>query len=276
MEQQVSNFVQLLREICEEENIHLESFSGNWAHVLQKEGRTAHIVGHQFDLNTTGVSEICRDKALTSALLAAGGVPCAEHEFLELGKTVLSERMDEYLGKCRTLLDQNGKLVLKDNYGTGGNRVFLIGSAEEAEETLLKIQNFSYAAALSPFYEILEEYRVVCLFGEPLLLIRKERAYEIVDGRKVYLNWRHNLGQGATGVPLQDASLIRELSDLANRALRAVPAHFASVDIIACPDGNRVLEINSGVMLEHFSGQDEACRHLAKEVYRAAIRKMLA
>ena len=276
MEERTSGFVQILREICREEEIRLQSFSDNWAHRLEKDGQTGFIVGYSFGLNSASVQEICRDKALTSMFLAEKSVPAAEHCFLPLPLSLTDEEMKAYLELCRTLLERDGRLVLKDNYGTGGNRVYRIESLREAEETLRKIQGFSYAAALSPYYPIDAEYRVVMLDKKAELVIRKERAYRIENGKKVFTEWRHNLGQGATGVMETDERRISELSALAHSALQAIPARFASVDIIRVGEELRVLEINGGVMLEHFASQNASCRAEAKRVYRGAVLKMLA
>ena len=276
MAEEKSTFSLLLKEICAEEKILLESFSGNWAHRLEKSGRTGFIVGYQFGLNPASVQEICRDKALTSLFLQEAGVPAAEHRFLTLGLHYNAEMQEEYLSACRPLLEKNGKLVLKDNYGTGGNRVFLIASEEEAKDVLWRLSGLTYAAALSPYYPIDMEYRVVMLDQEPRLTIRKERSYTVENGKKVYTEWRHNLGQGATGVVETDEALLGELHALARQALSVIPARFASVDIIRTSGKLLVLEINGGVMLEHFSGQDSSCREKAKEVYRRAVLKMLA
>ena len=276
MEEHVSSFVQILREICEKNGISLQSFSGNWAHRLSRDKKQGFIVGYQFGLNPASVQEICKDKALTSMFLSDRGVPAAEHRFLTLGQHYSEEMEAEYLKECQKLLSRDGKLVLKDNYGTGGNRVFLIHSLDEAKETLWKIQGFSYAAALSPYYPIDAEYRVVCLDREPLLTIRKERATHIENGQEVLSDWRHNLGQGAKGIVETDSGILPRLHALANQALQAIPARFASVDIIRVGEELLILEINGGVMLEHFSSQDPDCRALAFSAYERAVLKMLA
>ena len=51
---------------------------------------------------------------------------------------------------------------------------------------------------------------------------------------------------------------------------------FASVDVVETAEGLKVLEINSGVMMENFAGQDEESRSIAKEIYRDAVRKMMS
>ena len=270
------SFIRILQEVCSEEGILREGFSGDLAQRFSKDGKQAFTVGYQFDLNSSAVRELCKDKALTSELLLAAGVPVSEHVFLELGVTGAEERIRAHTALCAEYLEKYGKIVLKDNYGTGGNKVFLADSAEEAEKTLFALQAQTYAAALSPYYEIREEYRVVMLDGEPQLVIRKERESRMEDGKKVYVNWKHNLGQGAVGIPVDDPDITAPLFTIAKQALSVIPARFASVDVIETADALLVLEINSGVMLEHFSSQDEECYRRGKAVYRAALLKMLA
>lgn len=70
-------------------------------------------------------------------------------------------------------------------------------------------------------------------------------------GEKVPLNWRHNLGQGASPEFLGDKDPMREpVAALALEATRALGVELASVDIAATPNGLKVLEINSGIMME--------------------------
>ena len=91
-------------------------------------------------------------------------------------------------------------------------------------------------------------------------------------GEKARLNWKHNLGQGAEGVIVRDQKILRKLHSLAKRAAAAVQADFLSVDIIDAEGKLQVLEMNGGVMMEHFSGQDAECRRIAKRIYKKAVR----
>ncbi|HEY3480685.1 MAG TPA: hypothetical protein VGL02_17460 [Streptomyces sp.] len=73
------------------------------------------------------------------------------------------------------------------------------------------------------------------------------------------------------------------LSGLAQRAMRSLGLVFGSVDIVATDadtdtdtgtgsgSGLTVMEVNSGVCLERFSGQSEECYAAAERVYAAAV-----
>ena len=106
-------------------------------------------------------------------------------------------------------------------------------------------------------------------------------------GENYPLNWKHNLGQGAQAHHLYDRTghvptakelspLIGSLSELAKRAAIATGIRFASIDLVKVngESGFRVLEINSGVMMEYLSGAGKASHDIAKAIYREAIYKM--
>ena len=95
-------------------------------------------------------------------------------------------------------------------------------------------------------------------------------------GERILLNWRHNLGQGARALPVRDEETRREVGLIARRVFEGLNVRFASVDVVETAEGLKVLEINSGVMMENFAGQDEESRQIAKEIYRDAIRKMMS
>ena len=90
------------------------------------------------------------------------------------------------------------------------------------------------------------------------------------------LNWKHNLGQGATALTLSVDELDQEIVDLAHKTAKALGIRFASIDMIRTEQGWKVLEVNAGVMMEHFASSGEIQYQTAKEIYRDAIRKMFA
>jgi len=302
-----SNFARLIDVICKEEDIEVRSYSDDWSHKLSRDGHTAFITGYQFALNPASSKELAQDKALTYSVLTDAGVPAAVHEFLP-SFTEESEKEFPYRALYEACMAERGEAVLKDNYGTGGNKVFRISDEEAYVKTLKKIWEGSYAASISPFYEIEEEIRVVVLDGEGRLFLKKERqtvtgngrdtvealvladpakAENIAvvpkkelkrvpeDGETVYLNWKHNLGQGATGVVVTDETLKSELADIARAAQKALGLRFCSVDIVRVNGKRMVLEVNGGVMMEHFAGQSETCFETAKGIYKDAILRML-
>ena len=266
------NFTKLIRTIAEEEGMQITGFSGDWAFRLEKDGKVRFTVGYHFPLNLSSVKELCQDKCLTYEVLTAAGVPAAEHLFFPNPVSVAGIDRDSAWNRALSILDAGKEVVVKNNYGTGGNQVYRVKTEEELKEIVDLIYQRSYAASLSPFYEIRDEYRVVMLDGEPQLTIRKERESRINEkGEKEYLNWKHNLGQGATGIVVEDPEMLEKLYPIAKAAVKALGVRFCSADIIDTPEGLMILEVNAGVMLEHFAGQSEACFNKAKEIYRAAI-----
>jgi hypothetical protein len=157
--------------------------------------------------------------------------------------------------------------------------------------------------SVSPFYNIINEYRVIILNGLVRLIYKKVLPHVIGDGRhavfelafrkyksyiseleitadlsalplageRVNLGWKHNLGQGSEAVIIKEAAVIKQLSELAARASDALKINFASVDIIETPEKMMILEINSGIMMENFALSGEDNYNNAKKIYSDAI-----
>jgi glutathione synthase/RimK-type ligase-like ATP-grasp enzyme len=58
---------------------------------------------------------------------------------------------------------------------------------------------------------------------------------------------------------------------LATKATKALNVKFVSVDIARIDNQLKIIEINSGVMLERFSQQSTANYQLAKNIYKRVI-----
>jgi glutathione synthase/RimK-type ligase-like ATP-grasp enzyme len=89
------------------------------------------------------------------------------------------------------------------------------------------------------------------------------------------LNWRHNLGQGATVKMLDPSS--PEVAPALRMALGAAGAMnlaYGSVDVIEGAGGPRVMEVNSGLMMEFLARSIEGGYELARRVYRRAFGMM--
>jgi D-alanine-D-alanine ligase-like ATP-grasp enzyme len=72
------------------------------------------------------------------------------------------------------------------------------------------------------------------------------------SGKVVILNWRHNLGQGALPEMLTPSSVEWDgITSLALQATATLGVELASVDIAQTTAGFKVLEINSGIMMEN-------------------------
>ena len=70
----------------------------------------------------------------------------------------------------------------------------------------------------------------------------------------------------------ENADKIKKIVEL---IINKMNVNFASIDIVECDGNLRVLEINSGVMMEHFSKQNERTYKIAKQIYKDAILSML-
>ncbi|PJK28718.1 ATP-grasp domain-containing protein [Minwuia thermotolerans] len=94
-------------------------------------------------------------------------------------------------------------------------------------------------------------------------------------GEIVTVGWRHNLGHGARPKELESSHpTVAANGEIALRAAEAVGLRFGSVDIAEAVDGvPAVMEINAGVMLEHFARAGAERRARAVEIYQAALAR---
>lgn len=306
------NFVKMIYEICEEKGLTVQSFSYDWIFSIRtQDNRNAFLVGYQFGLNPASVDSICCDKSAASAILSSLNIPNVEHTFFAAPteKAYLARSGD--WGRMTELLSQYQKIVCKANEGFGGEQVFLVENQVELEVTAHRIFRECGSMAISPYYDILNEYRAIVLNGEVRLLYRKQRPTITGDGvstlgelllkhapqtgfagerygdtlgpldripsqgERIPLTWKHNLGQGARAVPVEGAERTQTLTTLAKTVAGEMNLRFASIDIIECEDGYRILELNSGVMMEQFSRQSQQCYDIAKKIYGDAISAML-
>lgn len=267
---QERNFTKILKEICNEENIKLISFSDDWIFRFEKDGKVNHILGYQFGLNLGVSNKIATDKAGTSDILTYAGVPNVKHHYFmpPSGQKWISH--DGNWIKITELLKKYGKVVCKDNQGTRGSMVFKVENQLELEKAVFDIFAKNDQLAVSPFIEIENEYRLVMLGDVARLVFCKKRNPESEQ-------WKHNLGLGATAEVVTDEKILKKLVPIAKKAMRALNLRFASVDIVSSDkDVLQVLEVNSGVMMEHFSQESPENYQLAKTIYRDAIVEMVS
>ncbi len=268
--QDLPSYDSMLYRICHEEGIKLSFLCNNWVKQLQKNGQTRYIVGYKFGLNTQAASLISDDKTAASEILRNADVPAVIHEviypFSNNALYAFGKNTPKYVYDF--LARHSEGVVLKPNCGTGGRQAYRISKVEEVVPVLAEIFAGSETACMSPYYEILHEYRVIILDNEVRL------AYQKTLPDKT--SWKFNLQQGAISEPLPDKRR-EEILHLAERAIKEIGLRFGSVDIIDTKDGGLlVLEINSGVMISHYLRQHPGQYENVKEIYRDAIRKMFA
>ena len=187
-----------------------------------------------------------------------------------------------------------GGIVVKPNEGTSGDCVFKVSTEPDLELAVHRIFSSSLGLAISPYVEIENEVRVVLLDHHSLVVYRKNRPAITGDGKhsllelalaatpaekraavlpgmladldraaldaivpagqRRVLNWRHNLDSGAQPELLQQGKIREACIEIAVRAARAIGIRFGSIDVIEVDGALKILEINSGVMMEALGG----------------------
>jgi len=302
--------VRIIKEICLDESIDFTAFSYGWVLRLQKGKRLGFVFGYNFGANNAASARICDDKSAASDILLYSGVPAVEHLFFMRPGNLHYIGEGGNWDKINALFVEHETLVCKANEGTGGNAVFLVKDKIQLEHAVHTIFKEQRSMAVSPFYDIQKEYRAIVLNGSVKLVYAKNVPYVVGDGTKSLLqlmlefmtekqtllhlefddeslkrvlkagevcsvHWKSNLGQGASPELVKDEGLLLSLSDLALQAAKAIAIGFASVDIVSTPGGMRVLEVNCGIMMEHFIRCAEHHYGLAKEIYREAVHAMM-
>ncbi|MEO6325756.1 MAG: RimK-like protein [Thermoanaerobaculia bacterium] len=173
----------LLQDICQQRGIELTSFSSDWVFCLQRDSKTAYVLGYDFGLNTATSQLIAKDKVATADLLTFHGVPCVEH------RLVNSPLLAEFVpvgGNWPLLLayfeEHNRDLVCKPNDGTGGSDVFRARSPVQLEAAIHRLLQRSRSCCVSPFVAIANEFRAILVKGESMIVYSKDRPTLRGDG----------------------------------------------------------------------------------------------
>lgn len=288
--QNTSTYIKILKEICAEEGFIFNSYSDNWLIRIDNGEKHMLIHGYKFPNNSASVSELCCDKSSLSEYLTHAGIPCIPHTYLDS-----SYNFKDCLEMGKTLLDWYGSLVVKPNDGTGGRNVWKVDDLVSLEHRIKNALSESGNVCLSPFVDIQAEYRTIIFRDSSFFTFEKIRPSVIADGETSYfeylrqvgiknrqdiadyipkkgetvlLNWRHNL-QGGAKPRLTVAD--KELQEINQKLYSALGVVFASVDVVKVDGKYYVLEVNSGVMTEHFASENAEYYSLAKNAYRTAI-----
>jgi D-alanine-D-alanine ligase-like ATP-grasp enzyme len=90
-------------------------------------------------------------------------------------------------------------------------------------------------------------------------------------GKRRVLNWRHNLDSGAQPILLEQGETREACVQIAIKAAQAIEIRFGSIDVVRVDGQWKILEINSGVMMEALSRQHP---ELVYAAYDAALDKV--
>jgi glutathione synthase/RimK-type ligase-like ATP-grasp enzyme len=204
-----------------------------------------------------------------------------------------------------------GGIVVKPNEGTSGRLVFKVLDRPALERAVSEIFSLNLNLVISPYLEIKNEVRVILVDALPVIVYGKSRpsvtgdgVHSILElalatmpaerlaailprmagdlgsaaletvlpaGQHHALNWRHNLDAGAEPVLLQPGDVRERCVELAVAAAKSIDLRFGSIDVVQVDDGWRILEINSGVVMEALG---KTHPELVYAAYAAALDKL--
>ncbi len=303
MENMQRQMTKIVKEICLERQIQCHALSYDWVFQLDApNGNRMFLYGYRFPQNNAAIEQVCDDKCALSDVLEVNNIPHVEHVFF------MSPSQIHYIGeegswaKLLALLQTHKALVCKVNNGSGGHSVYKVTNVSELEEAVFNIFKTSRSMSVSPYTEIKNEYRTIILNGEVMVIYQKVRPFVVGNGKdtismlihqaglkdieidktvdvttvlkrgeKAVLSWKHNLGQGAVPELVTQPQLLAKLTEFATSAAKALDIRFASIDIIDDGKGLKILEINSGIMMENFAQSSKENYALAKRIYDRAI-----
>lgn len=300
-----SNFQNIIKELCEEKGIEYDIVSNGWIFILKKDHKVKSIFGYKFDLNGYNAGTICDDKYATSELCKLLNIPVVDEEifYKETNKKKYAEGKNTYEALLKYFNENNQDIVLKLTDGTCGRDVFHIEDTENLEKAYNEIMLTNDTVCASPYYDVENEYRAIVLNGEVKLLYKKVRPIVVGDGHsaiaellkefnpyyfKNYENdivlregeeykygWKFNLAAGSLPSFEIENEIREEVTEFAISTAKQLNMGFCSVDVIKCDDKYRVMEVNTGVMMNRFIHEAPDGYNIAKQIYSDAIDAMM-
>ncbi len=302
----MEDFQKLIQEICDELQIQMSILSKDWVLMLEKDHQTRFISGYKFDVNGHALGSIMDDKYAMYEVLKKKNIPVIEHTimFRSNNHNTYAKGNNELEKIYDFWRTHDKKIVLKGNGSTCGREVFKVTTEEELETVATQLFRSNFSISICPFYEIKTEYRLIYVQNECVLCYGKKRPIVIGDGKRTirelleefnpfyYQNkkldasydrilpekevyedsWKFNLSEGSIPIEVENTRVKEDLLKLGNNISREIDLQFCSVDIIETMDGKYyVMELNSGVMMLHYSHLAPSGKEKAKEVYRKAI-----
>ncbi len=173
-------------------------------------------------INPPRAIEAAVDKYLASAKLAAAG--------LLIPRTVVCQTVDDALAAFHAL---GGDVVVKPLFGAEGRGIARLTDealAQRAFSMLVQLGAVLYVQQFIPHDGF--DLRVLVV-GKRMWGMRRRNPFD----------WRTNVSRGATAEPLE---LNTELAEMARRAVDAIGAPVAGVDLLPARDGKLyALEVNA-------------------------------
>ena len=302
-------FKNIIKEICEELNVNYKALSKDWVIMLEKNGVKKFISGFKFDLNNHALGIVLDDKYATYELLKEHNIPVISHNIV-----YGPNNKNDYAIGCNNMeyleslfYKYNKDVVLKINDGSCGTEVIHLKALDDLKSKFECLTKKYYSLSICPFYNIENEYRAIVLNGKVELMYKKCKPIIVGDGKSTIkellqkfnytyfkdydkansdkilkdeeqfeYDWRFNLSNGAK-VSFDIIKSDKEnIQQLAEEISSKIGVRFGCIDIIKTTDNKFfTMEINSGVMTNHFIKQVDNGYEIAKNIYRKAIKALM-
>jgi len=245
----------VLPEVANELGVGYRSFSKDWVHHFSRGDARAEVFGYKFSINNAAASATADDKVATAALLEDANVPCIPHVLVYNHK-----------GQIDRYASIDGEVVAKPLRGMSGAGVLRFQNQPEAERYMLETTRFAWTIA--PYRTIAREIRSIVLDGEILLTYEKRQSL-VEDGKVTMFNLKY-------GAQPTDITAEGKVRDITLRAMKALNLRVAAVDVVEVNGDYEVLEINSGITMEHYMRISDQHYERGKGVYTKIIAASLA
>jgi len=303
----LKNCRQIIKKICNKNNIKFKLLSKDWVIMLEKDNKTRFITGCKFDLNNHAIGEVLDDKYALYEVLSENNIPTVENNILYPSNNMNDYALDANSSELvkKYFMHHNNNIVLKPCNGTCGLDVYHIVNIDEIDESLNKLFKKNESISYCPYYDIKNEYRVIILNGNIEIVYKKEKplvkgngkdsikrlllnfnyeyfkdklddeVYDIIleDGKLYEYNWKFNLSTGAKASFDIESYDKEEIEKIVKDIIDKIDLRFVSIDIIKTNNEFLVLEINSGVMMENLINMVDDVK-VVENIYEKAILLM--
>ena len=295
----MDEFNNLLKIICQDLGYELTFISDGWLKMIKKDNKTRFISGYRFDNNLYAVGEVMNDKGMFHDVLRHLYIPVTNQKIIF--HDYKKEEVINYFN------EHNKEIIIKGNTGCSGKEVFKVNNLDEVFKIIDNLLLKEYSISLSPYYNIVNEYRIIVLNNEVKLIFGKIKPTIYGDGKKniltlakeydeyycnnsidienkfyvpkkdekVELSYKFNLSSGAKTFLDIPKDLKDKLISTALEVSKKLNITFASIDIIVT-DNNEimVMEANTGVTLNTFLKLNPDCYKIVYNIYKDAIINM--
>lgn len=251
----------ILHDLSTKLDIEVEYFSEEWLIKLSRGKQRHWVIGNTFGLNSASADALARDKVATFIALQEAGIPAVEHY---LGRSRTEDKVDK---QRLDHLEANQSYITKPLQGSGGKSIKRHSSLNQA---ILSInQSREKEWAISPWYELVSERRIILLDDEVLLSYQKTNP-TAQSGVKLF-----NLSHVASIDILSSPS--PNETQLALQAAQACSLRLAAVDIATTTIGHQlIMEVNSSISMEYFARLSDDNYLLTRDMYKKILEVIFA